>query len=320
MVTNIQQRISFTMGPLCRLWSLMEGEKTSLSSSPDVDQNQLESINMMSQLFDQTILLLGQAYNSCSYLRMFNVLMSFIPDKKKVESMLKEMSSSFVPSEKTEPALFGPKYEDMVSKFLSSKNKSKELFTSFKKNSSRGSHAASRPFSRGPLFQTRGRGRGFFTAAGQNYNNRGSNRGGNRGSRGMFQFNIRGAFSQLIRDFGHKGLPKCTSFDKKVISNTYSPPASCRKDSILFGELKKADKRSDNVKDRTGIRDTLSFPTKTENCSTPYSYQSRGEIPCGQGGPKYAEKKVPSKGQLMYGGNLSVQFFLWTKKTVVIGQ
>lgn len=84
LVANIQQRISFTMGPLCRLWSMMEVEKNALLASTETDDIQSTNIGPMSELFDQTVLLFGQAYNSCSYLRRFNVLMSFMPDKKRV--------------------------------------------------------------------------------------------------------------------------------------------------------------------------------------------------------------------------------------------
>ena len=77
----------------------------------------------MYYLMDQVFLLLGQVINSFAYIRRFNILMSFMSDKKKIEMMLKQNAESFRDNEKK---LFGPKFEDVVAKTLTSKNKSRE--------------------------------------------------------------------------------------------------------------------------------------------------------------------------------------------------
>ena len=69
----------------------MEAQKES-SVADEVETNLLFE---MSKLLDQVISLLGQAMNSCSYNRCFNVLMSFIGDKKRVESILKDNATAF---------------------------------------------------------------------------------------------------------------------------------------------------------------------------------------------------------------------------------
>ena len=51
--------------------------------------------------------------------------MLFVGDKKRVKSMLKDNARAFSDPENI---LFGPKYEKMVAKFLSSKNISKGLY------------------------------------------------------------------------------------------------------------------------------------------------------------------------------------------------
>ena len=102
--------------------------------------------------------------NSCSYIRRFNVLMSFVGDKKRVESMLKDNATAFSDAGNM---LFRSKYEELVEKSLSSRNRSKELFGSIKNQES------SSPFffQKGPLFRSReNRGRGIFTAF-KPYNN-----------------------------------------------------------------------------------------------------------------------------------------------------
>ena len=88
---NLQQRIAFVYGPLTKIWTAMEAEKESYLA----EEGEANPLFEMSKLFDQVVLLLGQAMNSCSYIRRFNVLMSFLGDKKRVESMLQDNAAVF---------------------------------------------------------------------------------------------------------------------------------------------------------------------------------------------------------------------------------
>ena len=124
---NLQERIAFVYRPLTKIWTAMEAEKESYLA----DEEETNPLFEMSKLFDQVILFLGQAMNSCSYIRRFNVLMSFVGYKKRVESVLKDNATGISDAENM---IFGPKYEDLVAKSLSSKNRSKELFGSIKKS------------------------------------------------------------------------------------------------------------------------------------------------------------------------------------------
>ena len=93
------------------------------------------------------------------------VLMLFVGDKKRVKSMLKDNARAFSDPENI---LFGPKYEKMVAKFLSSKNISKGLFGSIKYQGSSKEENRMQPFRKGPLFRTiENRGWVMFTAADQ---------------------------------------------------------------------------------------------------------------------------------------------------------
>ena len=62
---------------------------------------------------DHVILLLGQAINTCAYIRIFNILMSLMRDKKKAEMMLKKNAESFRDNEKN---VFGPIFEEVIAK------------------------------------------------------------------------------------------------------------------------------------------------------------------------------------------------------------
>ena len=69
-MSNLQQRIAFVYGPLTKIWTAMEAEKESYIA----DEGETNPLFEMSKLFDQVILLLGQAMNSCSYIMCFNFL------------------------------------------------------------------------------------------------------------------------------------------------------------------------------------------------------------------------------------------------------
>ena len=75
---NLQQRIAFAYGSLTKIWTAMEAEKESYLA----DEGETNPLFKMSKFFDQVVSLLGQAMYSCSYIRRFNVLMSFIGGKK----------------------------------------------------------------------------------------------------------------------------------------------------------------------------------------------------------------------------------------------
>ena len=77
----------------------------------------------------QVILLVRQVVNTCAYIRRFNILMSFLSVKKKVEIMLKENAEAFRNNEKM---LIRQKFEKIVAKLLTWKNKLRELFNNLK--------------------------------------------------------------------------------------------------------------------------------------------------------------------------------------------
>ena len=115
---NLQQTVAFVYGLLTKIWTAMEAEKESYLA----EEGKTNPLFEMSKLFYLVILFLGQAMNSCSYIRRFNILMSFVGDRKRVESMLKDNAAAF-----SDPGnmLFWSKYEELVANSLSSKNKSK---------------------------------------------------------------------------------------------------------------------------------------------------------------------------------------------------
>ena len=145
--------------------SLKFGLQWLLRKSYLADEGETKSPFEMLKLLHQVILLLGQVMNSCSYIRRFNVLMSLVGDTKRIESMLKDSATAFSDAGNM---LFGPKYEELVAKHLSSKNRSKELFGSIKNQESSKDRSRRQAFRNGHQCRSRGnRGREIFTAVDQ---------------------------------------------------------------------------------------------------------------------------------------------------------
>ena len=91
-----------------------------------------------------------EAMNTCSFIRRFNFLMTFVGDKKRVESMLKDNATVF---SNAENMLFGPKYEELVAKSLSSKTDQKSsLVPKYIKNCPRREVEGS-PFVKAPYLE-----------------------------------------------------------------------------------------------------------------------------------------------------------------------
>ena len=93
-------------------------------------------------------------------------------DEKKVEMMLKENAEAFRDNEKL---TFGPKFEEVVAKSLTSKNKLMDLFRNLKEQGAPSGNQDSRkqqPFQKAHLFCARGnRRKGIFSHDGQSISN-----------------------------------------------------------------------------------------------------------------------------------------------------
>ena len=148
-LSNLLQIITFVYASLTKTWIRMEAEKECYVA----DEEQTSPLLKMSIVFDQVIFFLGQDINLCLHIRHFNVLMSFFEDKKRAESVIKDNAAVFSEAENT---LLGPKYEELVANFLSSKNKLKELFGSIRNQGLSKQGNRKQPFRIGPQFRTRG--------------------------------------------------------------------------------------------------------------------------------------------------------------------
>ena len=75
------------MGPLSKLWNILEGAKWTEEDAVQI------SINDLLHYVEETVLLLGQSSNAITYHRRLNVLGSVMNSQYQVETMLKEKAS-----------------------------------------------------------------------------------------------------------------------------------------------------------------------------------------------------------------------------------
>ena len=113
---KVQSRVLDIMGPLGKLWTLMETAR--LDDSEEIDL--FEAL----ELVEKIITLLGQAFGSCSYFRRTNVLYRMTRCMKKAKSLLKQHSESLV---KSHDKLFGKPFYKQLTKAAKIRKESKEI-------------------------------------------------------------------------------------------------------------------------------------------------------------------------------------------------
>ena len=98
---NLQKRSFFIYEPLSKIWTALEAEKEGFSNwNSEINPEEVNPLIVISYLTDQVVLLFGQVVNTCAYTGRFNILMSFMSDKNKVEMMLKKSVKAFKNNEK----------------------------------------------------------------------------------------------------------------------------------------------------------------------------------------------------------------------------
>ena len=83
-LVKLQQKLLDVMGPLSKVWTIVE--KASNSRFEQVEVSLPEILTNL----DQTLMLLGQAHNSTSYTRCSNALKQITGDPRKTKHLLKE--------------------------------------------------------------------------------------------------------------------------------------------------------------------------------------------------------------------------------------
>uniref|UniRef100_A0A7M5UXD4 Uncharacterized protein n=1 Tax=Clytia hemisphaerica TaxID=252671 RepID=A0A7M5UXD4_9CNID len=175
---SVQDKVLNVFGPLSQVWEFLEIQKdqaieqTSNMSeeefTSDMD-DMLRSAKDCARLIDMTVTMLGQAFNSLSYYRRRNALLSILKgDKTKVKEMMKE-NKDILQENTSSNRLFGEKFDEKMVEVVKLKKKSKEFFNVMDGKTKSSVNKQNRiglnqSFRGGPLPGTSGRGQNFFQA------------------------------------------------------------------------------------------------------------------------------------------------------------
>lgn len=295
---KIQQKTVNVFGPLSKVWMAIESANEAEGEKVEIP---LEDI---STSLEQSILLLGQAFNAVTYQRRCNVLSVLMNDHKKTKSTIKEHAQLFEATDNEE--LFGKKFRKHVKDTAKVKKESKEIYN--KQRVER-----KQPFQKGPSFQ---RGNGGRTAFFSKFNNNSPKFGNAANSRRGRGFNANGKekyekttlpqhgqpgrnIKRYTRNIALKRVTKCSPRGKKYVPwarNMELPP--CRKTAILCKQLAGSDKQSRNFRTCIRVKNPIYGGTKTD--STPTSGENEQGTECldRPGDPGHVEERGCSGGQL----------------------
>lgn len=259
---NVHDKLHLVFGPLSKIWAMMDSEK---------EQNPKdEALKEVSNLFEQTILLLAQTHNSMAYHRRENVLSTLIDSTTKVKDILKNQSKELDAADND--CLFGDAFESKMIKDSKALKKSEGIFTGLKSprtstSSSRGASSSSgfsgnRPFRKGPLFQGRGRGNNLWKGSNQN-----------RGKTTSFNFST----CCVFKGRGASFLDKGSSFSKRLVStSTATEFISGREAKLLYSELGGSDSGSRDSSMGPRVPSAFSVSSSTNSSSSSSQVNSRG--------------------------------------------
>ena len=129
-----QEKVLHILGPLSRLWMIMENKK--LSSSGCEDQ-EVQEMTAISSLFEQTTLLIGQAFHSVTYYHWQNILSTLIDNPSTIKEILRDPDMALDNIRNT--CLFGDKFKEKLLKDTNAKQKSKLIFSGLQRKSANNS-------------------------------------------------------------------------------------------------------------------------------------------------------------------------------------
>ena len=112
VLEKLQRKTVDVMGPLSKLWNILEGAKGAEEDAVQI------SINDLLHYVERIVLLRGLSSNAITYHRRLNVLGSVMNSQYQVKSMLKEKASLL---QKHDEYLFGKKFRNHNADTIKSK-------------------------------------------------------------------------------------------------------------------------------------------------------------------------------------------------------
>lgn len=274
---KIQQKTLNILGPLSKVWLVIEG---AIASSDDRTEIQLEDL---AKHLEQTVMLIGQTFNALTYNRRLNALSVIMSDKRKAKNTIKEQSSLL---EKTDANLFGSSFRKHVIETAKAKKESKEVYK----------HESKRPFRKGPSFQQKHNG-GRTAVFTKTQTQRGGMYDASRSSEGQFkryngkqdseirtlpQHDLSGKKSvRNTRDNSVESVKPRTSIAKKfVFKSGVKKIATCRKTAVLCKKLAKINKRTQHIRVDFRSKNRIYETASAEKPTTSGENECRTNFPC----------------------------------------
>lgn len=273
----VQEKILHILGPLSRLWVIMENEKISSASSDE----EFQELTMVSNLFEQTMLLVGQTFQSITYYRRHNILSTLIDNPSKVKEILKNADATLDGADNI--YLFGDKFEEKLLKDTNAKQKSKLLFSGLQRSKSSNNTSGTsysgnpsytsynQPFRGSPLPRTNG-GRGhFFSRAAQ------------RGKKKSYCD---------WKDSDNAGFATCARLGTKFVSTGAEVrPTSCRQVETFSKKLESIDQRPSHFGNSRGLPNSFFVHPTTSETSSGNSIFRERQVSDRPGNSRYARKR-----------------------------
>jgi len=277
-----QSKTLDVMGPLSRLWLAVD-KVNSHEEGEGVAPPQL-SVQEAQQLIEQSILVLGQAFNYLLYERRKNVL-GCVMSTNVVSSTLKDKAGDLA---KDGPLLFGNDFRDHVVDTSKAKRKSMEAFTT--------SSPAKKPFREGP---SQGSKQAFRTpsagySSSHNHYGGPSNRQRNRGRGPSYNQNRRGTTKGKILFTGkptllqHQGISATNelgeinsssrNYTSNVLPSKYPRCAFSRKVKIFSPGLGDSHKGSADAVHSERFSNPFFVKTVSAKNAFPSEYKSGGAV------------------------------------------
>ena len=293
VLEKIQRKTTDVMGPLSKVWSILEDAKNSKNDEVTV------SIKDLLQYVEQTVLLLGQSVNSMTYHRRYNILLNIMNSPSDVKTMLREKATLL---EKHDKDLFGKKFRNHITETVKSRNKTREVLNSL-------SDAKKKPFSKGPSHSQRRSGGQITLTKKQDYRDNNNYRdnwnkpkqnfypqnkkwNGNgkqnypsyNQNNGKYKFSRANLLQHESKSDTTFRFNKSTPLDKGIIlSSRYTKYSPGRKVKILPTSLANFVQRSKSVVLSKRLRNTSFGKTDTGKNTQCCSNEFRTTTSCGQG-------------------------------------
>ena len=248
----MQEKNLLILGPLSRLWVITGNEKISSASSDE----EFQELTMVSNLFEQTMLFVGQTFQSITYYRRHNILSTLIDNPSKVKEILKNADATLDGADNI--YLFGDKFEEKLLKDTNAKQKSKLLFSGLQRSKS-SNNTSGTSYSGNPSYTS--------------YNQPFQGLKGTNGGRGHFFSRAaqRGKKKSYCdwKDSDNAGFATCAHLDTKFVSTGAEVrPTSCRQVETFSKKLESIDQRPSHFGNSRGLPNSFSFhPTTSETSS-----------------------------------------------------